>query len=29
MPPRQHVWLRAAGRLPDDPILHTCVLTYA
>ncbi len=27
--PRQHVWLKAAGRLPDDPILHTCVLTYA
>jgi acyl-CoA thioesterase-2 len=29
MPPSQHVWLKAAGRLPDDPILHTCVLTYA
>jgi acyl-CoA thioesterase-2 len=29
MPPRQHVWLKAAGRLPDDPIVHTCVLTYA
>jgi len=29
MAPRQHVWLKAAGRLPDDPILHTCVLTYA
>ena len=29
MPPHQHVWLKAAGRLPDDPILHTCVLTYA
>lgn len=27
--PRQHVWLRADGRLPDDPILHTIVLTYA
>jgi acyl-CoA thioesterase II len=23
------VWLRADGRLPDDPTLHTCVLTYA
>jgi acyl-CoA thioesterase-2 len=23
------VWLRAAGDLPDDPILHTCILTYA
>ncbi|MBK9180343.1 MAG: acyl-CoA thioesterase II [Acidimicrobiales bacterium] len=28
-PPHQRVWLRAAGRLPDDPVLHTCVLTYA
>jgi len=27
--PRQRVWLRAAGVLPDDPILHACVLTYA
>jgi acyl-CoA thioesterase-2 len=26
---RQRVWLRAAGTLPDDPILHMCVLTYA
>jgi acyl-CoA thioesterase-2 len=23
------VWLRAAARLPDDPFLHQCVLTYA
>ncbi|MDP9395774.1 MAG: acyl-CoA thioesterase II [Actinomycetota bacterium] len=23
------VWLRAAGALPDDPVLHTCLLTYA
>jgi acyl-CoA thioesterase-2 len=23
------VWMRAAGRLPDDPLLHACVLTYA
>jgi acyl-CoA thioesterase-2 len=29
LPPYQHVWLRADGRLPDDPILHACVLTYA
>ena len=29
LPPFQHVWLRADGRLPDDPILHACVLTYA
>src|SRR5690606_21053744 len=25
---RQQVWLRAAGVLPDDPVLHTCLLTY-
>jgi acyl-CoA thioesterase-2 len=25
---RQQVWLRAAGRLPDDPVVHTCLLTY-
>jgi acyl-CoA thioesterase-2 len=25
----QHVWFKAAGTLPDDPILHTCVVTYA
>jgi acyl-CoA thioesterase II len=25
----QLVWLRAAGRLPDDPVLHACVATYA
>ena len=29
LPPRQRVWLRADGALPDDPVLHTCVLTYA
>ncbi len=28
-PPHQRVWLRAAGVLPDDPVLHACVLTYA
>ncbi len=28
-PPRQRVWMRADGVLPDDPVLHTCVLTYA
>jgi len=27
--PRQDVWLRADGRLPDDPLIHTIVLTYA
>jgi acyl-CoA thioesterase-2 len=25
----QRVWLRADGRLPDDPILHACIVTYA
>ena len=29
LPPRQNVWLRADGRLPDDPVLHACVVTYA
>jgi acyl-CoA thioesterase-2 len=29
LPPYQRVWLRASGTLPDDPLLHTCVLTYA
>ena len=28
-PPHQRVWLRADGSLPDDPVLHHCVLTYA
>lgn len=27
--PVQRVWLRADGKLPDDPLLHACVLTYA
>jgi acyl-CoA thioesterase-2 len=27
--PVQRFWLRAAGSLPDDPLLHTCVLAYA
>ena len=26
---RQQVWLRANGVLPGDPVLHTCLLTYA
>ncbi len=28
-PPYQHVWFRADGTLPDDPLLHTCIVTYA
>ena len=27
--PRLQVWLRATGTLPDNPVLHTCLLTYA
>jgi acyl-CoA thioesterase-2 len=27
--PRQNLWFRAAGKLPDDPMLHRCVLAYA
>ena len=25
----QQVWMRADGTLPDDPLLHTCVIAYA
>jgi acyl-CoA thioesterase-2 len=25
----QQVWLRADGKLPDDPVLHACIVTYA
>jgi acyl-CoA thioesterase-2 len=28
-PPQQMVWMRAAGTLPDDPLVHVCVVTYA
>jgi len=28
-PPRRQVWLRAIGRLPDDPALHAYLLAYA
>lgn len=28
-PPHQDVWIRANGRLPDDPLLHVCVVAYA
>jgi acyl-CoA thioesterase-2 len=27
--PRQLIWIRAAGRLPDSPLLHQCVVAYA
>jgi acyl-CoA thioesterase-2 len=26
---RRLVWMRADGELPDDPLLHACVVTYA
>jgi acyl-CoA thioesterase II len=28
-PPRQLVWIRANGRLPDSLLLHQCVVAYA
>lgn len=28
-PPANNVWFRADGVLPDDPVLHACVVTYA
>jgi acyl-CoA thioesterase-2 len=27
--PAQDVWIKANGRLPDDPLLHACVVAYA
>ena len=27
--PAFNVWIRATGRLPDDPAIHRCVLAYA
>ncbi|MFL5320102.1 MAG: acyl-CoA thioesterase II [Myxococcaceae bacterium] len=27
--PRQAVWFRATGRIPDEPMLHRCMLAYA
>ncbi len=27
--PRSAVWMRAVGTLGDDPLVHTCALTYA
>jgi acyl-CoA thioesterase-2 len=27
--PGQLVWMRADGPLPDDPVLHACIVTYA
>jgi acyl-CoA thioesterase-2 len=27
--PNQDVWFRADGKLPDDPLLHACIIVYA
>jgi acyl-CoA thioesterase-2 len=27
--PEQDVWIKTNGTLPDDPLLHTCVVAYA
>ena len=27
--PLQRLWIRADGNLPDDPLLHACIATYA
>ncbi len=27
--PGQRVWLRTNGSLPEDPVLHACIITYA
>lgn len=27
--PRQRLWIKADGDLPDDPLLHACVIAYA
>lgn len=27
--PCQQIWIKADGELPDDPLLHACVVTYA
>jgi acyl-CoA thioesterase-2 len=29
LPPHQRTWFRADGQLPDDPVLHACIVTYA
>ncbi len=27
--PRARIWIRADGKLPDDPLLHQCIVAYA
>lgn len=29
LPPIKHMWLRAIGEMPDDPLMHQAVLAYA
>jgi len=29
LPARQHIWMKALKRLPDDPALHSAILSYA
>jgi acyl-CoA thioesterase II len=28
LPPHQQVWIKADGELPDDPLLHACIVAY-
>ena len=28
LPPRQQLWIKANGTLPDDPLLHACIVAY-
>src|SRR5690242_14614944 len=28
LPPRQQLWIKANGRLPDSPLLHACIVAY-
>ena len=28
-PPTHDIWLRASGTLPDDPLIHQCIVAYA
>jgi acyl-CoA thioesterase-2 len=28
LPPRQQLWIKSNGSLPDDPLLHACIVAY-
>ncbi|MBV9411603.1 MAG: acyl-CoA thioesterase II [Acidimicrobiia bacterium] len=28
LPPRQQLWIKANGKLPDNPLLHACIVAY-